>query len=59
MYDLIYQIINHVWDTSSNYSSTEQQMIYAVSCIVICLLITLFVDLFYRFFKSIFKKGEF
>lgn len=55
MYDLIEQIISHIWVTNDS----SQQYIYAISGILICLLVVFFVDIFYRLFRSIFKKGEF
>lgn len=57
MYDLIDQIINHVWDTSS-YNSTEQQLIYYICGVLIVIFSTVFIDLLYRITRGIFKKGE-
>lgn len=55
LYDLVSQIINHSWVTSSG----EQQYIYAISGVLCIVLPVLFVDMFYRLFRSIFRKGDF
>lgn len=50
MYDLIKNIIGHVWDTS-NYSSSEQQIIYYVcGCLIVVFSVVMF-DLIYRLFR--------
>lgn len=59
MYDIIYNIINHVWNTSSSYSSTEQQIIYYICGALILILTMTFIDLFYRLIRGIFRKGDF
>lgn len=53
MYDVIYQIIGHVWN--SNYSSSEQQYIYYTCCCLIIILTVVFIDLLYRVFRHFWR----
>lgn len=46
MYDLIYQMINHVWQTTG--STGDQQYIYFISCVMICVLMVTVIDMLYR-----------
>lgn len=50
MYDLINNIIAHVWETSS-YSSTEQQIIYYICGCLIIVFSVVVLDLIYRLFR--------
>ncbi len=50
MYDIIKNIIEHTWDTS-NYSSSEQQVIYYICGALIIIFTTVFIDLVYRVFS--------
>lgn len=54
MYDLIQNIIGHTWETS-NYSTTEQQLIYYVCGSLIIILTVVFVDLMYRIFRHFWR----
>lgn len=55
MFDIIYNIIGHVWDSSSM-SSTQQQII-CYGCIVLIIVLTVtFIDLFYRLFSHFWRK---
>lgn len=53
MYDVIYQIIGHAWN--SNYSSSEQQYIYYTCCCLIIILTVVFIDLLYRVFRHFWR----
>lgn len=54
MYDVIKSIIQHTWDTS-NYSSSEQQIVYYIcGCLIIILTVT-FIDLMYRIFRHFWR----
>lgn len=57
MYDIIKNLIDHVWDTGS-YSSSEQQIIYYIAGCLILVFSTVFIDLLYRITRGIFKKGD-
>ena len=46
MYQIIEQIISHVWDTS--YSNSEQQYIYFTCCALILVLTAVFIDMVVR-----------
>lgn len=59
MYDIIYNIVNHVWNNSTGYSSTEQQIIWYICGSLILILTTIFIDMIYRLVRGIFKKGDF
>lgn len=48
MYDIIYQIISHAWDSS--YSNSEQQYIYFTCCALILVLTAVFIDMVVRIF---------
>lgn len=41
MYDIIEQLIGHAWETSTGYSTTEQQYITSIAgvCIIIVLVV--------------------
>ena len=54
MYDLIAEIINHTWETSS-YSSTEQQIIYYICGTCIIIFTVTFIDLIYRVFRHFWR----
>lgn len=51
MYDLVYQIIDHVWTTGSS----DQQYIYFVCCCLIIILTVTFIDFVYRIFSSFWR----
>lgn len=54
MYDIIYNIIGHLWDSSG--SSSFQQII-CYGCIVLIIILTVtFIDLFYRLFAHFWRK---
>lgn len=55
MFDIIYRIINHVWD-NDYYSSSEQQIIYYICGTLIVILCVVFIDLVYRTFSNFWKK---
>lgn len=55
MYDLIDNIIGHTW--VSDISSSEQQIIYQISGVLILLFTTVLIDLIYKFISGIFKGG--
>ena len=44
MYNLIVNIIDHVWQSGTNYNSTEQQTIYYICGALIIILTVIFVD---------------
>ena len=54
MYDIIYQIVGHTWDTGS-YSSTEQQIVYYTCCALIIILTCVFIDMIYRIFRHFWR----
>lgn len=56
MYDLIKNIILHTWDTS-NYSSSEQQIIYYICGVMIVIFTVVFIDLVYRIFSNFWKRA--
>lgn len=58
MYDIVKDIISHTWDTS-NYSSSEQQIVYYICGALIIIFSTTFIDLIYRLIRGICRKGEF
>lgn len=51
MYDIIYEIIGHTWETSSG-SSTLQQIVCYTCAAMILILVTVFVDLIIDLFRS-------
>lgn len=55
MFDIIYNIIGHVWDSSAM-SSTQQQIIYYGCMVLIIILTVTFIDLFYRLFAHFWRK---
>lgn len=57
MYDLIEAIIDHVWNTGTNYNTTEQQIIYTTACFLIVIFSIVLIDLVYRLINSILRKG--
>lgn len=57
MYDLIDNIINHVWNTSTNVNSTPQQIIMTCACFLIVIFSIILIDLVYRLINSILRKG--
>ena len=57
MYDIIKSIIEHSWD-SSNYSSSEQQVIYYICGSLIIILTTVFIDLVYRVFSNFWRTSR-
>lgn len=55
MYDIISQIISHVWD--SGYGG-EQQYIYYICGVLIPVLVVTFIDLIYRVFRHFWRSGR-
>lgn len=55
MYEIIENIIQHVWNTNS-YSSSEQQIIYYICGALIILFSVVFIDLVYRVFSNFWKS---
>lgn len=55
MYDIISNIIDHVWQ--SNYSS-DQQYIYYIAGSLIIIFAVVFVDLVYRVFDHFWRGGK-
>ena len=53
MYDIIYNIIGHAWESSSN--SLQQIICYGCMVLIIVLTVT-FIDLFYRLFSHFWRK---
>lgn len=51
MYDLIYSIIGHAWQTGTS----EQQYIYYTCCALILILTCVFIDLIYRIFSHFWR----
>ena len=54
MYDILYNIVSHTWDTS-NYSSTEQQIYTYTCCALIIILTCVFIDMIYRVFSHFWR----
>lgn len=55
MYDILYEIIGHVFETGTGYNTTEQQ-IYLYGCIaLIIVLVAVFIDLIYRVFRHFWR----
>lgn len=54
MYDLIKNIIEHTWDTS-NYSSSEQQLIYYICGALIIIGFITLIDMAYRLFRHFWR----
>lgn len=57
MYDIIKNIISHVWDSSVGSSSTEQQYIYFTCAAVIIILTVWVLDALSRFIINLGKRG--
>lgn len=57
MYDIIKNIIDHVWDTTAGASSTEQQYLFFISGAVIIILVVWVLDALSRFIINIGRKG--
>lgn len=55
MYDVIYDIISHVWETGTSYNTTEQQTIYYICGCLIIILTVFFVDMVYRVFRHFWR----
>lgn len=55
MYDLVYGIIDHVWQTNTNLNSTQQQYIYMICACLIIILTVVFIDLVYRVFRHFWR----
>lgn len=55
MYDVINDIIGHVWQTGTNYNSTEQQLIYFICGACIIVFSVVFIDLIYRVFRHFWR----
>ena len=55
MYDLISNIINHVWQTGTNVNSTEQQTLYYICGSLIIIFAVVFIDLLYRIFRHFWR----
>lgn len=58
MYDIIKNIISHVWDTSSGYSSTEQQLVYYIAGALIIIFSVWILDRISVFIISLAKGGK-
>lgn len=52
MYDLISDIIGHVW---TNTSGTEQSIIYYICGVVIIIILAVFIDILYRLFSHFWR----
>lgn len=55
MFDVLYRIINHNWDTQA-WNSTEQQVIYYIGGALIIILVVTFIDLIYKVFSHFWKR---
>lgn len=51
MYDIIYNIIGHSWETGSS----DQQYIYYICGALIIVLTTVFIDMVYRVFSHFWR----
>lgn len=51
MYDIISNIINHSWATSTG----EQSYVYYICGALICLVVCVMVDLVYRIFRNFWR----
>lgn len=54
MWDLIYEIIAHTWNTDA-WNSTEQQIITYICGALIIILTVTFIDLIYRVFSHFWR----
>lgn len=57
MYDILYNIIDHVYDTSYA-SGTEQQIYFYIAGALIIILTVTFIDLIYRVFSHFFRGSK-
>lgn len=48
MYNVIENIIDHIWQTGTSYNSTEQQIIYYIAGTVIILITVYVLDLIHH-----------
>lgn len=55
MYNIIFDIIDHVWQTGTNYNSTEQQLIYYICGSLIIVGFAVLIDLLYRVFRHFWR----
>lgn len=55
MYDLIANIIDHVWQSGTSYNSTEQQTIYYICGSLIIILTVVFVDMIKDVFRHFWR----
>lgn len=55
MYDLIYQIIGHVFQSGTGYNTTEQQIYMYICGSLIIILTVVFIDLIYRVFRHFWR----
>ena len=55
MYDVVYNIIGHVWESGTSYNSTQQQYIYFVCGCLIIIFSVVFIDLIYRVFRHFWR----
>lgn len=55
MYELVYNIIDHVWQSNTNLNSTQQQYIYMTCACLIIILMVVFIDLVYRVFRHFWR----
>lgn len=55
MYDILYEIIGHVFQTGTNYNTTEQQIYMYGSMALIIVLVAVFIDLIYRVFRHFWR----
>lgn len=58
MYDIIKNIISHVWDNSAGYSTTEQQLVYYICGAAILLFTIWILDRISVFIISCAKGGK-
>lgn len=55
MYDVIHGILDHVWQTGTNYNSTEQQTIYYICGAVLIIGFICLIDVLYRVFRHFWR----
>lgn len=55
MFDVVKGIIDHVWQSSSGYSSTEQQAIYTICGVLIIVFFAFVLDMLRSFVNVHFK----
>lgn len=53
MYNIVYNIINHVWVSTG--ATGDQQYIYYACSVIIPVLVAVFVDLIYRVFRHFWR----